>query len=229
MPGRWAVVVAVLLVAGGSLAVRAAAGDAPAGPLTRGELDRLTALARGATVEVSAVGCGGVGVGSGFGVGGQVVTNRHVVADAAEAKVQRPAGPGRAAVLGHHPVLDLARLQGLGGPDLDLAPGRPPVGEPVVLAGRPGGGPVVVAPSAVHLYSDGAPWGMPGQVLLLDTPTGGGWSGGPVLDRRGRVVGVLTAEDRATGLAIAIPVDEVRRWLEDPSQPVPLACPPGSG
>lgn len=228
MPWRWAVVVAVLAVAGGTLAVRGAAGGAPAGPLTAAELARLTTLAGEATVEVSAVGCGGVTVGSGFGVAGQVVTNRHIVAGAAEAKVQRATGPARVPVLGPHPVLDLALLRGVGGPDLDLAPGRPPVGEPVVLAGRPGGGPVVVTPSAVHLYSDGAPWGMPGEVLLLDTPTGGGWSGGPVLDRRGRVVGVLAAEDRATGLAIAIPVDDVRRWLEDPSAPVPIGCGRGS-
>ena len=214
MPWRWAVVLALVLVPVAVDVGRAPEAD-QVGGFDADELGLVRRRAAEATVLVSALNCGSLSVGSGFGIEGVVVTNRHLVSGAAEAKVQRGTDLHRVAVLGAHPVVDLAVLDGVGGPDLELAPGDVPVGEPVLLAGRPGGGPVRVEASRVHLYSDGAVWGMGGPVMLLDTRTAPGWSGGPVLDRRGRVVGILAALDAATGLAIAIPAAELRAWLPD--------------
>lgn len=217
MAWRWAVV-ALLLATLAPLAWSARAPDGQVGsPLTTDELSLLERLAAAATVEVSASGCSGLSIGSGFGIDGGVVTNRHLVSGAAEANVQRGDALHRAPVVAVHGDLDLAVLAGVGGPDLPLALDRPRVGTPVVIAGRPRAGPVVVRPSSVHLYGDGATWGMGGVVMLLDAATGPGWSGGPVLDRDGRVVAVLAARDHATGLALAVPVDELQRWLAEDS------------
>lgn len=221
---RWAVVAALLTTLGPFAWSAGRDGPEPAGPLTADELAELDRLAAAATVEISAVGCSGLSIGSGFGIGGRVVTNRHLVAGAAEAKVQRSGTLHRSTVVAVHEALDLAVLADIGGPDLRLAPDRPEVGTPVVLAGRPGAGPVVVRSSSVHLYSEGATWAMAGEVMLLDVPTGPGWSGGPVLDRRGRVVAVLAAQDQATGLALAVPVDELRRWLGQDAPSVAGGC-----
>jgi putative serine protease PepD len=221
-----AVVLAVL--AAGTLA-RGGDGSSTA-PLTDDELRLVSATARDATVLVSARSCGQLVRGSAFAVSGRLVTNRHVVSGAAEVVVAGSAVVEGARVLDAHASLDLAVVSGVGTPELELATDRPGVGTPVVLAGRPGGGPVAVATSTVHLYGDGRPWGMSGEVLLLDTPTGAGWSGGPVLDRRGRVVAVLAAQDQVTGLALAVPVTDLGPWLGqahgEPIDRTP-ACPPG--
>lgn len=217
MPWRWAILVAaVAAVVPGAIDAWPGTAEEVA-PFSAQELGSVRRRAENATVLVSAIGCGHLSLGSAFGVEGVLVSNAHLVRGASEAKVQQGRSLFRVSVLGGHPVLDLAVLAGVGGPDLELAPGNPPVGEPVLLAGRPGGGPVRVEASSVHLYSDGAVWGMGGPVMLLDTPTGPGWSGGPVLDRRGRVVGVLAASDSATGLAIAVPADQLQAWLGTPA------------
>lgn len=226
MVWRWAVVVALLAVVGPALLQQRAASSPPPGPLSALELRTLEERARAATVEVSTLGCHGLSIGSGFGVAGRIITNRHLVLGATEAKVQRGATLHRSDVLRVDNDLDVAVVSGIGGPDLELAPRRAAVGAPVVVAGRPDAGQVVVRPSVVHGYDDTGIWGMSGGVMLVDAETAPGWSGGPVLDRKGRVVGVLAAQDRSTGLALAVPVDELRRWLADDAPGAPPSCPP---
>jgi S1-C subfamily serine protease len=215
-----------------ALAALAAARPGPAGgPLTGEERDRAFDAARQATVLVSSEWCGERVRGSAFGVGGHLVTNRHLVGGAAQVHVAGSGSVWRVPVVAVHQRLDLAVLAGVGTRELELAPDRPDPGDPVVLAGRPGGGSVAVATSEVHLYADGRPWGVAGNVLLLDFPTGPGWSGGPVLDRNGRVVAVLAARDEVTGLAVAVPLTELAGWLDAPpggNRPAePCGGPPG--
>ena len=52
---------------------------------------------------------------------------------------------------------------------------------------------------------------MPGTVLRLTAHVEPGNSGGPVLDRRGQIAGIVYARERGTGFALAIPVDTFRR------------------
>jgi S1-C subfamily serine protease len=207
---------AVLVVAAALAALSAARPGPARGPLTGEELERVVAAAREATALVSSEWCGQRVRGSAFAVDGHLVTNSHVVGGAPLVHVAASGSVWRVPVLAVHDRLDLSVLAGVGTRDLELAPARPEPGDPVVLAGRPGGGAVTVATSEVHLYAEGRPWGVAGDVLLLDHPTGPGWSGGPVLDRHGRVVAVLAARDEVTGLAVAIPLGDLAAWLDDP-------------
>ena len=87
----------------------------------------------------------------------------------------------------------------------DLETAVPAPGEPVLLIGYSGGqGPAVIQ-AEVHQHVEGAAYGSAAKVLLLNQPVGPGFSGGPVVDRSGRVVGILRATDTVTGLSVAIP------------------------
>jgi S1-C subfamily serine protease len=226
---RWVVVLAVIVAAGGGLVSVGAAGPSgrPA-PLTAPELETVRAAARAAVVEVSAVGCRARTSGSGFRVDDVVVTNRHVVDGAVVVEVRAASGRRSGLDVEAHPVLDLARIPDHTGPALELARERPGPGTPVVLAGHPDGGPLRLVSTRVHLWGEGGTWGLAGEVLLFDTVIGPGWSGGPVLDRQGRVVAVLVAQDTRTGLSIAIPVDGEHSWLTSPVSPVSVRCEPGT-
>jgi S1-C subfamily serine protease len=202
------------------LAAASVAALAPAAPGSRvGELTReraaeIAAGAEGSVWSVSAEGCGGRVAGTGFEVGGRLVTNRHLVVGADRVDVGGNA-PGRSYSLVQWVVdgdRDLAGAQvgELGG--LELASVRAPVGAGVVMVGRPGGG-LEWAKGRVHLYTTGGPYGTSGEVMLVDPAPGPGFSGAPVLDREGRVVGVLRAMDVVTGLGVAVPVAEVAMWL----------------
>jgi S1-C subfamily serine protease len=136
--------------------------------------------------------------GSGFAVGpNHVLTNHHVIEDAAEIEVS---GEGRATagrVVFSDPVNDLALVetdarfgaiaQFRGGIELHL-------GEDVVLVGFPlqdllGQGPQVTAGNVSGLcgFSNNA------AVMQYTAPTSSGSSGGPILDSAGLVIGVVRA------------------------------------
>ena len=52
------------------------------------------------------------------------------------------------------------------------------------------------------------------DVVQTDAAINPGNSGGPLLDERGRVIGVMT-QGRGSGIAFAVPVDAVRRVADD--------------
>lgn len=184
----------------------------------------LASLAVDSTARISARTCSGFLLGSGFVADGVLFTNRHMVEGAREAKVELGGQTVFAQVLGTSDIIDLATIDatlllgpqsprvsdpGPDGPWLHLASTNPQIGEPLLLAGHAGGGDTEVVFSRVHTYSSGSPYGVGGEVLLIDTPTEGGFSGGPVLNREGEVVGILQGFDRATGLTLAIPVESM--------------------
>ena len=80
------------------------------------------------------------------------------------------------------------------------------VGDPVVFAGHASGGHSVVREGTVHLFADGATYGVDGPVMLVDGVSTVGFSGGPVLDLNGQVVGVLQGYEPNLRLTIAITV-----------------------
>jgi S1-C subfamily serine protease len=169
--------------------------------------------------------CGQVQVGSGWvAAPGYVATNAHVVAGATSITVSVDgSGPELpAAVVAFDPSRDVAVLDvsGLAAPTLD--PGRRlDDGANAVVAGFPGDAGLSVDPARVRdvLTATGADiYGRPGvdrEIYSLRADIRKGASGGPLLDRRGRVVGMVFAtslDDPQTGYALTL--DEVLPVVE---------------
>jgi S1-C subfamily serine protease len=181
------------------------------------------------TVEVNSLGCDlSLRQGTAVVVAPErVMTNEHVVSASRSVDVSADGVPVIAASLVlASPSADLAVVDagGLATVPLALSPDDPLPGEPVRVAGFPhDAGTVkgatiepdglVVAATTVLDYVDGAPMGHLGPVMRLSIGVGPGMSGGPVLDRAGRLAGLLFAEQSPTGDALAIPVSELRQVL----------------
>ncbi len=226
--GRLALVVALLwfgvalvsavLVTG--IILRSGLGGAPEAresAFDQTERVELVARAQISTVRVAARACPGVVGGSGFVVDGLLFTSAHLVRFDDSLKVDRPGQPVFAPVIATSTSLDIAVADGedLVAVDLTMADALAPVNERVVMSGFPDGNEIEISEATVVGYQPAANWGVQGeQVMLIDPGTRAGFSGGPVLDRDGRVVGMLAGVDETTGLAIAIPADELADVVE---------------
>ncbi|MGH8900847.1 MAG: S1C family serine protease [Egibacteraceae bacterium] len=185
--------------------------------------------ARELTVRVRASGCDGVATGSGFAIASRaLVTNRHVIANASEIQVNTWDGQSLNAVVSrvaYYSDLALVVVDGelpLAG---TLAPRDARAGDYVMVTGFPLGGQQTVAEGDVLDYVIGANLGEGTQVMRLSTTIQPGNSGGPVLDRRGDVAGVVYAIELASHHALAIPASAVRSLLrEKPTAPSAPAC-----
>jgi len=190
-------------------------------------------------VRADARGCGQVQVGSGWvAATGHVATNAHVVAGATSITVSVDGvGPELpAAVVAFDPDRDVAVLAvpGLTTPALNR--GSPlEAGDDAVVAGFPGDAGLFVGAARVRdvLTATGADiYGRSGvdrEVYSLRADIRKGASGGPLLNRRGRVVGMVFAtslDDPQTGYALTL--DEVLPVVEQGlarTSPVPSgAC-----
>lgn len=176
-----------------------------------------------------------LGSGSGFVIDsdGHIVTNQHVVSEADQIRVTFANGAIRPAKLvGTDPFADLAVIR------VDELPeGVAPVemgdsdhllvGQRVIAIGNPFGltGTMTIGivsalgrtlPSSQANSSIGA-FSNP-EIIQTDAAINPGNSGGPLLDSRGRVIGVNTAIRSETGLnsgiGFAVPVNTVKRSVE---------------
>jgi S1-C subfamily serine protease len=160
---------------------------------------------------------GRAGTGSGvlFAPDGYLITNSHVVAGAESLSASLTDGRRFAAEkIGEDPATDLAVLRlGAGGlPHAELgSSSRLRVGELVVAIGNPLGFQATVTAGIVSALGRTlrAPNGrLIESVIQTDAPLNPGNSGGPLVDARGKVVGINTAMiGRAQGLCFAIGVD----------------------
>jgi len=170
--------------------------------------------ARRLTVRVRNIGCAGVATGSGFALGPNLlVTNRHVIAGADALEVSTWNGRTHevsTAVVGVLGDVGFAIVEGRL-PFVGRFGRAPRVHEPVTAVGYPLGGPLALSPGAVIDRVDGGPFNVPGTVVRLTAEIRPGNSGGPLLDRRGRIVGIVYAIEVSTGFGLAIPVDTMRR------------------
>jgi S1-C subfamily serine protease len=176
--------------------------------------DSVARRARRMTVRFRITTCEGLFSGSGFALGDDLlVTNRHVLAGAETLEVSTWNGrtvhvsSARVGVLGD---VGLVRVEG----KLQQATkfGRPPQQDDVVTAvGYPRGGPLTFSRGTVVDRVDGGNLGVPGMVVRLTARLRPGNSGGPLLDRRGHIVGIVYGEEIDTGFGLAIPVDTFRR------------------
>lgn len=164
-------------------------------------------------------------LGSGFLVDGRgrVLTNAHVVGDDTTAAVTFDDGTeSTARVLGKDESTDLAVLlvADLPGGVAPLPLGRSSalvVGDPVVAIGNPFGLERTATTGIVSALKRiiTAPNGFEIQnVIQTDAAINQGNSGGPLLDRRGRVLGInsqiATESGGSNGIGFAVPIDTIR-------------------
>ncbi|MER3452182.1 MAG: serine protease [Acidimicrobiia bacterium] len=159
------------------------------------------------------------GLGSGFvvrsdGATSILVTNFHVVADewvngrrTVTVRQEDRTYEGRVSSVA--PGDDLALIEvAVGLPALERASGEPAVGDPVLVVGSPLGlGGTVASGIVSAIRNEGGV-----RYIQFSAPISPGNSGGPVVDRRGRVVGIAVAKavaPGAEGLSFAIPVGRV--------------------
>ena len=178
----------------------------------------------------------GRGLGSGFVIDGrgEIVTNAHVVLDgegrgaarAREVFVQFADGNEvPASILGTDPDSDVALLRiRAGGVTLRPLPlgssARLTVGEPVAAIGSPFGerqSLSVGVISALDRTIESLTRFQISGAIQTDAAINRGNSGGPLLDARGRVVGInsqiQTAGGGSEGVGFAVPIDTVKRSL----------------
>jgi S1-C subfamily serine protease len=182
--------------------------------------------AANATLKIESRGCGGVLFGSGFPVADHlVITNAHVVAGSRRHQVLTNEGVrAGASVVYFDPNHDLALLSvpDLSVPPLRLATAPARRNQRAVVIGFPGGGPQeIIGASVVLRTQPEAPdiYSVPQQsrrdIYVLHARVRKGVSGGPVVDLRGRPLGVVFAAstaDRTEGYALTNA--EVRRALD---------------
>ncbi|HEX6673457.1 MAG TPA: MarP family serine protease [Actinomycetes bacterium] len=201
----------------------AAQGAPPAVGATPG----ITKAAR-STVRVESFGCGGLVFGSGFPISRELyVTNAHVVAGTGNQTVRARDGTRhKATVILFDPNRDLAILR-VGGSTLAPLEARAdvPNGTEGAVIGYPGGGDekivgarVVARTSAVgrDIYSRNL---AKREIFVLRATVRKGDSGGPVVDRQGRLLGVVFAASTLDGReGYALTMTELRHALDAASQ-----------
>jgi S1-C subfamily serine protease len=173
-------------------------------------------------------GGGGTATGSGFVIGtsGSIVTNAHVVAGARRVSVRfSDSKIATAKVAGVDPSTDLALL--LVDPDgLDLTPlslgssKRVQVGDPTVAIGNPFGLDRTLTTGVVSALQRSIPSLQQGfwinNVIQTDAAINPGNSGGPLIDARGKVIGVNSQIETGgagrgnVGIGFAVPIDTAK-------------------
>jgi putative serine protease PepD len=231
---RWlvaALAVSLLALAGVTGALIASAGEdggalptVAGGKIPESKAGAVYAAVRDGVVQIRA----GSGSGSGFVVkdDGTIVTNAHVVGSSKDVGVifNDSDKPVRARVLGTDPSTDLAVVR----VDPDDAPRLRPlplgdsesvqVGDQVIAIGYPLGLDRTVTAGIVSGLGREieAPNGFSiDKVIQTDAPINPGNSGGPLLDQRGRVIGVNSQIATAgtpgnVGIGFAVPSNTVR-------------------
>jgi S1-C subfamily serine protease len=172
----------------------------------------------------------GESTGSGFVIGksGSIVTNAHVVQGATRVTVQIGDRVVKAKIAGEDPSTDLALL--LVDPDgLDLHPLQlgsskdVEVGDPTVAIGNPFGLARTLTTGVVSAKQRHIPSLLRGfvidDVIQTDAAINPGNSGGPLIDARGRVIGVNSqietggASSGFVGIGFAVPIDTVKEVI----------------
>lgn len=154
-----------------------------------------------------------------WGRDGLVVAANHTIHPRAEIRVGLPEGETvDAALVGRDPTTDVAvlRLTKTGGKTLPVADhDRIQVGSLVLAVGRPGGS--HQATLGIVSALDGA-WRTPlggslERFLQTDVVMAPGFSGGPLVDARGALLGMNTS-GLLRGLAIAVPAPALMRIVD---------------
>ncbi len=167
-------------------------------------------------VKIEGYGCGGIVEGSGFvAAPGLVITNAHVVAGVAHPYVMDSNGQHSTTVIWFDPNLDLAVLEvsNLAGSTLNLDQSIVTNGTATAILGYPGGGSFTARPGVIMDEFTAIGQNIYGQanttrnVYELKGEVIPGNSGGPLINQKGAVVGVVFAESteyNQVGYALAM-------------------------
>ena len=179
--------------------------------------------AAAAVVKVTSVGCGGLVTGSGFPIGGgYVVTSAHVVSGTGSHHLVTPdGGELNATVVYFDPERDVALLYAPAyTASLSFAPASR--GTEAAVIGYPGGGAESVTPAVVDgvieaqgydIYSANR---VTRQIYVIQGTVRPGNSGGPLVDLKGRVLGIVFATSASDpNQAYALTDDEIASDLQD--------------
>jgi serine protease Do len=190
--------------------------------------DSLRRAAEKLTLRVRNISCQGIATGSGFPIDAHtIITNRHVLAGASVLQLNTWDGTSLDADVDESST---ARLVDIGVakvaatlPAVAELGADPKPGQRVTAVGYPLGGELTLSPGRVIGDLDGTKLpgeiAFSGKVMQVSSRIKHGNSGGPLLDSKGRVVGVIFAgEPGATDqdymkLAYAIPLSSVRTLI----------------
>jgi S1-C subfamily serine protease len=192
----------------------------PVNPPTEGAVAVAADRGQLSTVQVEALGCGGISSGSGFVTEpGFVVTNAHVVAGGRALSVRDRSGLHEAVAIHVDPRLDLAVLSA---PDITAVPiswvATPSTrGTAGAILGYPGGQrELAIRPAAVRARLEAVGRDIYGRgtvardLLTLSSDLSRGDSGGPFVTSDGLVGGVVfAAADGEPGIGYALTAEEV--------------------
>jgi S1-C subfamily serine protease len=147
-----------------------------------------------------------------------VLTADHVLERDDNLSIETPQGQKLVAQLaGRDPSTDLAVLRVVGLGDAAAAGGAARVGQWVLAVGRPTGGADGIMASSGVVSAVGGPMRGHGvnveRYIRTDATPYPGFSGGPLIDANGAVLGVLTT-GLARGVALAVPIDLALRVAE---------------
>ncbi len=169
------------------------------------------------------------GLGSGFVVdaSGLVVTNLHVIQGAGALAVKVDGEIyDRVEILEYDARRDIAvlrirpfgRLATVPLGDSDAVE----IGEEAVAVGNPKGMEHTVSSGLVSAFRQDEGY----RLIQISVPISPGSSGGPLFDRRGRVIGITTAQLRGEGvqnLNFAVPINYAKPLIDPKATPIPLA------
>ena len=194
--------------------------------MPRQQVDRILTSA---TVKLVALGCDlSIRNGTAVAVGsGRLITNKHVVDGSRQVDAIPDVGPFTPGVtLVSQSRVDVAtvRTPGLNLQGIPLAVADPSRGAPVTIAGYPGQENLTIGTGKVVDYVDGATVGQAVPVMRLAAVARPGMSGGPVLDGRGHLAGLLFGAQTPSGYVLAIPASALRALLERPDSFVTRRC-----
>ncbi len=166
------------------------------------------------------------GLGTGFVVSqdGLIATNLHVIGEARRLEVEMHDGEKHEVIevtaTDSHWDLALLRIRAQNLKPLPLADSETiKQGQSVVAMGNPEGLAFSIVDGVVSAYPD-----IVNEIpmIRLALPIERGNSGGPLLDRQGRVLGLLTMKSAVTdNLGFAMPVNELKRLISSPN-PIPM-------